>query len=562
MLHVLNRVFTRILVLGLIALGALAVIGVFVLRESHDNLYAQKKADIRHVVETTVSLLSGLEKRVEAGQMTREQAQAEANRLITSIRYQGKSYLFVVNYDHVMVIHPTKPERAGKNLYDDKDPKGKHFIRDFVSVAKAGGGYVSYDFQLPQSTEHRDKISYVAPFKPWNWVVATGVLVDDVEAIHDRLEKSLLMSLGVIGLILLVTTFFVTRSIVGPINRLTGSLKRLAGGEIDADVAGAGRRDEFGAIARAVVGVRETVRESMQAQMQREEESNTKAEQTRRALLGDLAVSLDNQVKAVAESVNAAAQELLETAHSMQSVSDGARGEADKASQVSKVAADHAITVSQATKELDSAVAEIGSRVQESSKISQEAVTQIHEAGDIVRNLSKASTEIEKVVSLIQAIAEQTNLLALNATIEAARAGEAGRGFAIVASEVKTLASQTAKATEEISQQIEGITGATEKAVASIEGVDRTIARLKEIASTIAAAVEEQSAATSEIARAIGETTRQTESVSQSLDRLLDAAGNTNSSSQSVVDSAKGLSSQSASLKREVAEFVGRMQAA
>jgi methyl-accepting chemotaxis protein len=127
---------------------------------------------------------------------------------------------------------------------------------------------------------------------------------------------------------------------------------------------------------------------------------------------------------------------------------------------------------------------------------------------------------------------------------------------------VKTLASQTAKATEEISQHIEGITGATGKAVASIEGVDRTIGRLKEIASTIAAAVEEQGAATSEIARAIGESTRQTESVAQSLDRLLDAAGNSSASSQNVVVSAKGLSSQSARLKHEVAEFVGRMEAA
>jgi methyl-accepting chemotaxis protein len=562
MLRLLNRVFTRILVLGVIALCALALIGIFVVRENSENLYAQKKADIRHVVETTVSLLSALDKRVAAGEMTKEQAQAEAGKLISAIRYEGGEYLFVVNYDHVMVIHPTKPERAGKNLYDDKDPKGKHFIRDFVSTAKAGGGYVAYDFQLPQSTEHRDKISYVAPFKPWNWVIATGVLVDDVEAMHSRMVASLLVAIGVIGLVLLAATFFVTRSIVGPLGRLTGSLKQLAGGDIDADVAGADRSDEFGTIARAVVGVRETVRENMQAQMQREEQNNAKAAKERRALLGELAVSLDSQVKAVAESVDAAAQELLKTAHSMQSVSDGARTEADKASQVSKIAADHAITVSQATKELDSAVAEIGSRVQESSKISQEAMAQIQEASKIVRTLSKASGEIGKVVSLIQAIAEQTNLLALNATIEAARAGEAGRGFAIVASEVKTLASQTAKATEEISQHIEGITGATDKAVASIEDVDKTIARLTEIASTIAAAVEEQSAATSEIARAIGESTRQTESVATSLDRLLNAAADTNSSSQNVVASAKGLSSQSALLKKEVAQFVGRMEAA
>jgi methyl-accepting chemotaxis protein len=562
MLRSLNRVFTRILILALLALGALAAFGWFVIGESRGNLYEQKKADIRHVVEAGVTLVASLEKRAAAGEMTREQAQTEARKLLTAMRYSGNEYIFALDFNHLMTVHPTKPERVGKTLVDEKDPSGKYYIREFVSVAKAGGGHVAYGFQLPNSTEFRDKVSYVAPFQPWNWVLASGVLIDDVEAMHSKMVKSVLMGLSLIGLILLVATFVVTRSIVGPLGRLTGSLERLAGGDIEADVAGAQRSDEFGTIARAAIGVREAVRTRAHDQTQREEQGKHKAETERRTMLSELATSLDRQVKAVAESVDTAAQDLLKTAHSMQSVSQGARVEADKASQVSKVATEQAITVSQATSQLDSAVGEIGSRVQESSKISQEAVTQIREAGTIVRTLSEASAEIGKVVALIQAIAEQTNLLALNATIEAARAGEAGRGFAVVASEVKSLATHTAKATEEISGRINAVVGATGQAVTAIDDVGKTIARVNEIAATIAAAVEEQSATTSEISRAIGETTRQTESMATSLERLLHAAGDTNTSSQTVVTSASGLSDQAASLKSEVAEFVARMKAA
>src|SRR4029079_8638131 len=121
-------------------------------------------------------------------------------------------------------------------------------------------------------------------------------------------------------------------------------------------------------------------------------------------------------------------------------------------------------TVGEAASQLDGAIHEIGARMHESSKITQDAVAQIREASKIVRTLSEASAEIGKVVSLIQAIAEQTNLLALNATIEAARAGESGRVFAVVASEVKPLASQTAKATEEISTRINAVVAATGQA--------------------------------------------------------------------------------------------------
>jgi methyl-accepting chemotaxis protein len=96
MLQLLNRVFTRILVLAVLALGALAALGLFVMNESRTNLYEQKKADIRHVVEAATSLLASLEKRVAAGEMTREQAQTEARKLLSAIRYEGNEYIFAL----------------------------------------------------------------------------------------------------------------------------------------------------------------------------------------------------------------------------------------------------------------------------------------------------------------------------------------------------------------------------------------------------------------------------------------------------------------------------------
>jgi methyl-accepting chemotaxis protein len=509
-----------------------------------------------------MTLVADYDKRASAGAMSREQAQAEAKKAINAMRYEGNNYVFILDFDGRIVVNPAKAETVGESRWDTKDPEGKFYIREFVDVAKAGGGHVYYWYQKPQSTEWSRKLSYVAGYKPWSWVVGSGVMIEDVEAMSAAMQRNIIIWLGLIAAVLMLAAFLVTRSITRPLGRLRASLQRLADGDIEASVEGAGRGDEFGMIARAAVGVRDTVRKRMQDQMERDTEAKHAAEAERKRLLTDIAHSLDQQVKAVADSVGTAAQELVDTARSMQSGSEQARREADEASGVSSTASAHVKTVGAAASQLDGAISEIGTRVQESSKISHDAVTQIREAGTIVRTLSAASADIGKVVSLIQAIAEQTNLLALNATIEAARAGEAGRGFAVVASEVKQLATQTSKATEEISGRIQAVQGATEQAVSAIENVDKTVGRINEIGSTIAAAVEEQGAATSEIARSVEQAAGQTDLVAKSLARLLAAANDTNSSSSAVVGSASGLSDQAAVLKRQVQEFVARVAAA
>ena len=561
MLNVLNRVFARIVALVVIAIGSLLAIGYFVAQESRNNLYEQKKSDIRHVVEAAASIVADIDKRANAGEMTREQAQALAKKTLGAIRYNGNDYIFVYNFDGTLLLNATNPQTEGSNRLHLKDPTGLPFVQEFIRIAKSGGGFLTYGWQPPNSQNFVGKMSYITGHVPWQWTIATGVLTDDVEAMYQATLYKIFLAVGAMAVVLLGAAVFVTRSIVAPLNRLTGSLDRLAGGDIDADVAGSQRRDEFGQIARAAVGVREAARQRMNDQMQREEEATRRSEDERRKFLAELAGSLDQQVKAVADSVETAANGLADTARSMQSVSQEARREAGDASEVSKSTSYEISTVGQATTQLDKAIGEIGAHVHESSKISHDAVTQIREASAIVRTLSDASAEIGKVVSLIQAIAEQTNLLALNATIEAARAGEAGRGFAIVASEVKSLATQTGNATKEIAGRIEAVVGATGKAVSAIESVDRTVGRVSEIALTISAAVEEQSAATSEIARAVSHTAQQTESLAASLGRLLNAAGDTDTSSQSVVTAAAGLSDQVVALKRQVEQFVARVAA-
>ena len=337
------------------------------------------------------------------------------------------------------------------------------------------------------------------------------------------------------ALLLIGTTVFSFFTIARPMRRLSVSMEELAGGNFAAVLPGLGRKDELGAVAGAVekfkVVSEQKAHEEVEAKIQQEQI----AARQRKAEMVKLADSFEAAVGEIIETVSSASTELEASAGTLTATAERSQELTTMVAAASEEASTNVQSVASATEELSSSVNEISRQVQESARMSGEAVDQARTTNDRVSELSKAASRIGDVVELINTIAGQTNLLALNATIEAARAGEAGRGFAVVASEVKALAEQTAKATGEIGQQIAGIQNATQESVSAIKQISGTIERLSEISSTIAAAVEEQGAATQEISRNVQQAAMGTQQVSSNIADVQRGTSETGSASSQVL---------------------------
>jgi methyl-accepting chemotaxis protein len=349
--------------------------------------------------------------------------------------------------------------------------------------------------------------------------------------------------------------------VIRPLTGMAQAIGRVARGDLDVAIPGAGRRDEIGAMADAVA----VFKDSLDRNRALEAEASTTragAEARRRADLHLIAEQFEGAVSAVVGGVARAADEMQATAQTMAAA---ANRTADRSHAVAATAGQIAAnvhTVAAAAEELGSSIAEISRQVDGSADLVRVAAAEAAQTVSLVQDLSGAAARVGDVVALISSIASQTNLLALNATIEAARAGPAGRGFAVVAAEVKELAGQTARATEEITSQIAAIQSSTGRAVGAIDGITTRIEEISGVASAIATSVQQQGAATQEIVRNVAEAAASTGEVTGTIGTVARTSEETGAAAAQVLASAAAMSRRTGELTGEVAQFLATIRAA
>ncbi|MDR3465600.1 MAG: cache domain-containing protein [Xanthobacteraceae bacterium] len=554
------RISSKLMIMvGLAIVSVLAVAFVSLSALRH-NLLEDRKAKLQDLVEVArEAVQNDYEVSKKAG-LSDEDAKERTRVLIRRMHF-GTDYFYATSSDVTTQAHPN-PKVEGKNMADFKDPDGVLFARQQVDIVHSqGSGFVAYRFPKAGGDTPMAKISYQVAFKPYDWIIGSGIYIDDVDAIFFK-QLMQIGALIAVGLFIVIgASLLLTRSIVKPIAGMTQAMRKLAAGDTAAEVPARDRGDEVGAMAQSVQVFKDNMIETARLRGEQDALKQT-AESERKQLLSRTADEFQSGVRASLDALTRSADVMRTMSQDMSSTAKDASNQAATVAVAAGEATTNVQTVAAATEELSSSVTEIGRQVSQSTQIAAKAVAEANRTNMTVQGLSNAAQKIGDVVRLISDIAEQTNLLALNATIEAARAGEAGRGFAVVANEVKSLATQTAKATEEIAAQVAAMQGATTEAVQAIESIGGTISAINEIAATIASAVEEQGAATQEIARNVQQAAQGTGVVSHTIVGVNQAASQTGSAAENVLASAEELSRQSDTLRADVDSFLARIRAA
>lgn len=501
----------------------------------------EKQATVSYLVQEATSLMASYQKQVDAGVLTKEDAQKQAAERISAMRYDGANYLWINDLGPKMIMHPIKPELNGTDLSENKDPNGKALFVEMAKVCRdVGKGFVDYAWSRPGSTQPVPKLSYVELYQPWGWVVGTGIYVDDVTADVRKIQIGIGGALlGILALSIMLA-WLVSRTVTGPIKAVVDTIRDIAQGEGDLTrrlpVLGKNEIGELSEWFNTFIGKLHGIINQVAGSSLQLASSSLELQQTTKQMTESIA-QLSSQSTSLAtagEEMSATSGDIANNCHQAATNAGGA------------------------TQKATEGVAVVGQSIAVMNSIAE----RVQNAASTVDALGVRSEQIGAIIGTIEDIADQTNLLALNAAIEAARAGEQGRGFAVVADEVRALAERTTRATKEIGEMIKAIQKETKDAVTSMEQSVSQVEQgtshasdsgrsLQEILDIINNVTEQ----ISQIATAAEEQTATTREISSNVMNLNDLAQQNDHALHETAVAANDVSRQAEELKDLVGQF-------
>ncbi len=500
----------------------LVMILATVLPVFRSQIFAGKEQQTIDMVDTGIGVLEHFHGREQDGEFTREEAQQRAIEVVNAMTFGPgrQDYFWINDYYPRMVVHPFRPDLVGQDLTEFEDPDGLALFVEFVeTVEQHGAGHVEYQWQYYDEQDRIEpKISYVAGFEPWDWIIGTGVYVDDVNEIVAGARRSVLWWTAAITAVTIVIVLVFARVLAAPVRLVATRLQEISKGEADltatlrvssndeaADLANG--FNEFTAGLRKIVVA---IREATESLSEVGSELSANMEETSSAI-----TEISANINSLNEQVTNQSAGVTEITSTIEEISRNIEGLSGQIENQSTAVTQSSSAIEQMISNIQSVASTVEKNAEAFVQLTAAAETGSSKLSGMVelnRSIAGKSDGLQEASAIIQNIASQTNLLSMNAAIEAAHAGERGKGFAVVADEIRKLAEETAEQSgtigrelTEINRSIQQVAGAADEAQAAFSTVQELIAQVSQMEQEIKHAMEEQSSGSSQVLEAIGQ---------------------------------------------------------
>lgn len=565
-----------LILVGVTVLTSVLIEGFVIIKTVNNNneqvaTYKQEmlsdiQAELRHEVDVVYSLIDQIHEEQLAGKYTEEEAKLIAANFVRDLRYDnGDGYFWIDTSagDNVVLLGR---DTEGTNRYNNIDPNGVYYIQEILNAGlQDGGGFAYFSFAKPNETEPLPKMSYSLYYEPYDWVIGTGVWIDQIDskvesyvakstlALYSIICGSILMVVCIL-IILTIVAFFVGNKITKPIIRVSNELDKMASGDFCNTEENQklwklkSTNNEIGQMAESLEKMHSNIRDLMvkisdttsyvaaaAQQLSASASQSADASELVANSCTSIAGSCQNQIRAVAETSG----ETKGFISSMEDFSNAISRSADMIGKTNTAASQGGVDINNAMNQMN---------------IIKESV---EETSGVIDQLGEQLQTINTFVDTISSIASQTNLLSLNASIEAARAGEAGKGFAVVAQEINQLADQSDEASKQISEKISDILekansamDAMKKGLSNVQDGTEVVQNAGNTFNDIVEMVHEISEESSRMQQIVGNLSSGTNTIAADIEKIEDMSSSVAEETESV----SAASQQQTATSHEIAE--------
>lgn len=479
-----------------------------------------------------------------------------------AIKIRASGYVWIINGNpndrfNGQAYEIAHPQIGNVNVWGAKNYLGEFVGKNIGSLngkidTAAPGEIVRYDYlwKNPTDPSARNKIVLMKYFKPWNWVVCSGLYEDEFYSYLDKIRITLIIGTILAGALSFLITFFAVIRIVRAIHQITNLAVEISRGNFELQETKIERKDELGILAHSINqnirnlrNIGEAISRISQGDLTIEIKSVSDADGLSRSLnpMIDSLNLLIGEVKNSASQVNSGAEQISDGSQSL------SQGSSEQASALSEIAATANEVNAQAKLNSDNS--------RQASKLAEETMeaavrgdSEMKELLNSMKDINESAKEIQKIVKVIDDIAFQINLLALNANVEAARAGKYGKGFAVVADEVRNLAMKSANSVKETTEMVE-------KSIKSVQAGNNFVVRVNENLKTILDKSGKSLELTNEVMIASENQAHAIEEINKGLDQIEQITQAATANAEESAATAEELSAQSNTLLDLISRF-------
>lgn len=162
--------------------------------------YLVQKQNLKREINTIIDIIKY--NSTKSGEDETE-LKAEMIRLLNNITFDKNKSNYIFVYEVLdlnggdmfakLLVNPNRPDLIGKTISTNyKDVNGKKFREEFMDdIRVKGESFTEYAYTKLYTNEINQKLSYFKYFPRWQWVIAVGIYVDDIEKGLEKKKKHL-----------------------------------------------------------------------------------------------------------------------------------------------------------------------------------------------------------------------------------------------------------------------------------------------------------------------------------------------------------------------------------